>query len=527
MTDQPVPPPPLVSLVITTYNHAHFLADAIDSVMEQTVRPDEVIVVDDGSTDMPGDIVRRYPGVTYIRQENQGLAAARNTGWKAASGQFVAFLDADDKLCPKAIATNLQQFRNHPSCAFVYGAHSYMDEAGKSLRAIPLQPVGDDAFRGFLAGNLIGMHATVLYRRDRLEEVGGFDRSLPACEDYDVYLRLSRLYPVICTATCLAYYRRYGTNMSNNIPLMLTSVLRVLGNHQQAAQSRPDWAGAHRDGIAGWKNYYAGKQMGQLIGAVRSRSPVVCQLLNTARIAWIAPRSTIRAARAHLGTWRRGRKLRKRVRFGDLQRTSPISKEFGFDRGKPVDRRYIEAFLASRSSDIRGRVLEIGDNEYTRRFGGDSVTKSDVLNRYQGHPSTTFVGDLADGEDIPSDTFDCIVLTQTLHLLFELEGAVATLWRILKPGGILLVTVPWVSPIDRGEWGDSWYWSLTPAALLRLLSDRFGPGNVDITHYGNVYAATAFLYGLAEHELRAEDLDVHDPHCPVIVAGRARKGQGV
>jgi SAM-dependent methyltransferase len=215
------------------------------------------------------------------------------------------------------------------------------------------------------------------------------------------------------------------------------------------------------------------------------------------------------------------------VRFGDLQRTSPISKEFGFDRGKPVDRRYIEVFLASRSSDIRGRVLEIGDNEYTRRFGGDGVTKSDVLNRYQGHPSTTFVGDLADGENIPSDTFDCIVLTQTLHLLFELEGAVATLWRILKPAGTLLVTVPWVSPIDRGEWGDSWYWSLTPAALRRLLSDRFGPDNVDVTHYGNVYAATAFLYGLAEHELRAEDLDVHDPHCPVIVAGRARKGQGV
>jgi len=266
--------------------------------------------------------------------------------------------------------------------------------------------------------------------------------------------------------------------------------------------------------------------MGQLVGALRSRSALPGQLWNTAKIAWIAPRTAIRTARALFGRWRRGRKLRKRVRFGDLQRTSPVSKQFGFDRGKPVDRRYIEAFLAANASDIRGRVLEIGDNEYTRRFG-DGVTTSDVLNRFEGHPSTTFVGDLAEGENIPSDTFDCIVLTQTLHLLFEVEGAVATLWRILKPGGILLVTVPWVSPIDRGEWGDSWYWSLTPAGLRRLLSDRFGAGNVDVTNYGNVYAATAFLYGLAEHELKAEDLDVHDPHCPVIVAGRACKGHGV
>ncbi|TGU85471.1 methyltransferase domain-containing protein, partial [Mesorhizobium sp. M00.F.Ca.ET.151.01.1.1] len=105
------------------------------------------------------------------------------------------------------------------------------------------------------------------------------------------------------------------------------------------------------------------------------------------------------------------------------------------------------------------------------------VTTSDVLNRYDGHPLTTFVGDLANSNDLPSETFDCIVLTQTLHLLFDLPAAVATLWRILKPGGVLLITVPWVSPIDRGEWGDSWFWSITPAALRRLLSDRFGEKN--------------------------------------------------
>jgi SAM-dependent methyltransferase len=200
----------------------------------------------------------------------------------------------------------------------------------------------------------------------------------------------------------------------------------------------------------------------------------------------------------------------------------PLSHEFGFDRGKPADRRYIEEFLSAFSTDIRGRVLEIGDNAYTRRFGGTRVSQSDVLTLY-ATPETTFVGDLESGEGLPSSTFDCIVLTQTLHLLFDLRSALATLCRLLKPGGVLLVTVPWVSPIDRGEWGHSWYWCLSPGALSRLLSNQFDGRHVEVRSYGNVYSATAFLYGLAEQELDADLLSIHDPYCPVIVAGRAQK----
>jgi SAM-dependent methyltransferase len=183
----------------------------------------------------------------------------------------------------------------------------------------------------------------------------------------------------------------------------------------------------------------------------------------------------------------------------------------------------VEAFLTTWSSDIRGQVLEVGDNTYTARFGGSRVTRSDVLNRYGGNSSTSFVSDLSNGSGIPSDFFDCVVLTQTLHLVFDIQSAVATLWRILKPGGVLLITVPWVSPIDRGEWGESWYWSITPTCLKRLLSLHFAPHDIEIMHYGNVYSATGFLYGLAEHELQPQNLDIHDRYCPVIVAGRARK----
>lgn len=209
--------------------------------------------------------------------------------------------------------------------------------------------------------------------------------------------------------------------------------------------------------------------------------------------------------------------------LGELRRTTPISTMFGYDRGNPLDRRYIEHFLQTRASSIRGRVLEIGDNTYTLRFGGTAVERSDVFNRNPGHPQTTFAGDLTDPGALPAGTFDCIILTQTLQLIFDVGAAMRTLHAALRTGGVLLVTVPWVTPIDRGEWGDSWYWSFTPAALERLLEQAFGAGQVELAGYGNVLSATAFLYGLAEHELAPEELDTYDPCCPVIVAGMARK----
>ena len=150
-------------------------------------------------------------------------------------------------------------------------------------------------------------------------------------------------------------------------------------------------------------------------------------------------------------------------------------------------------------------------------------TCSDFQHVSAGNPRATLVGDLAEGHNFPADAFDCIVLTQTLHLIYDMGKAVVTLHRMLKPGGVLLVTVPGVSSIDRGEWRATWYWSLSPAALRRLLSERFGEANNSVAAYGNVLTAIAFLYGLAESELRPAEIDAHDPQYPVIVAARAVK----
>ncbi|MGH9146087.1 MAG: class I SAM-dependent methyltransferase, partial [Vicinamibacterales bacterium] len=211
------------------------------------------------------------------------------------------------------------------------------------------------------------------------------------------------------------------------------------------------------------------------------------------------------------------------VRFGHLRRTEPLSRTFGYDRGLPVDRHYIERFLSAHAADLRGRSLEAGDDSYTRRFGGERVDRHDVLHPVEGTPGATIIADLASADQLPSDTFDCIVLTQTLQLIFDLPAAVRTLYRILKPGGVLLVTVPGMSQLSEDEWGQSWYWSFTTFSARRLFGSVFPAGAVEVAAYGNVLAATAFLHGMATEELRPEELDRNDPSYPLLITVRAVK----
>ena len=183
-------------------------------------------------------------------------------------------------------------------------------------------------------------------------------------------------------------------------------------------------------------------------------------------------RRGIAVLRSRMSVARQHRQLSPRlgeVDFGDLRRTEPVSRVFGLDRGTPVDRYYIEGFLAENSSAIRGRVLEIGDPTYTKRFGGAAVEQSDVLHFTGESPEATIVADLTNAPEIADDTFDCIILTQTLHFTYSTEAEVAEIHRILKPGGSVLCTVPGISQISRFDmdrWGD--YWRLTSLSAKEL-----------------------------------------------------------
>lgn len=225
-----------------------------------------------------------------------------------------------------------------------------------------------------------------------------------------------------------------------------------------------------------------------------------------------------------LAWWRRPRP----VRFGSLRRLIPISRVFGFDRGLCIDRYYMQAFLNRRNIDIRGRVLEVGDSEYTLWFGGDRVTRSDVLHAVPGNPKATVVGDLATGEGIAHEAFDCMILTQVLLFIYDVKAAVGNSYAALKPGGVLLATFPGISQISRYDmdrWGD--YWRFTDASARRLFGDVFGAENVTVETHGNVLVACAFLHGLATEELRRSELDYTDPDYQVLITVRAVKsGEG-
>jgi SAM-dependent methyltransferase len=480
-----------ISVVVNVYNQARFLGEALDSVMAQSHPADEIIVVDDGSTDAPQTVTDGYPGIRLIRQPNQGLAAARNTGLNAATGELIVFLDADDKLLPNALMTGLAALVNKPDCAFAFGGHRRVDVTGNPL-GNDIRPPATTGYYDLLWGNKIGMHATVIYYRQRLLESMGFDVSLAYCEDYDVYLRLAQRHPIAVHPDIVAEYRRHGENMSNNASIMLSWVLKIHDRQWPIVSKDPSLAEAWRQGQMVWRNYYRQEmQAGGVTGAA-----IATPVFGTANLA-------------------------------DLARTHPISDEFGFDRGTPIDRVYIDDFLRRNQPSIRGRALEVGDDTYCRRFGAERITKQDVLFVSRGNPAATIVGDLSTTGLLPTGAFDCLVHTQTLHLIYDMRAAVQEMYRALRPGGVALVTVPGITRIDRGQWGKDWFWSLTEASARRLFEEVFGPAHVEVESDGNVYAATLFLQGLAAEEADAAKLTEYDPCFPVIISIRAEKSRGL
>jgi SAM-dependent methyltransferase len=219
-------------------------------------------------------------------------------------------------------------------------------------------------------------------------------------------------------------------------------------------------------------------------------------------------------------------RLRSRSKLDVLRRTTPVSHDWGGSRGQILDRYYIEKFLAEHAVDVRGRVLDFSDDCYARKFGGAKATQVDVLHLTADNPHATIIADLAHGEQIPSNTFDCILCTQVLLLVYDLHAAIRTLYRILRPGGVVLVTAPGIQKISRGDMERSGeYWRFTTLSMRRLFVEVFPKDHIEVKSYGNVLAATAFLHGLAVEDLQRDDLEYHDPDYEVTIALRAVKPQ--
>jgi SAM-dependent methyltransferase len=213
------------------------------------------------------------------------------------------------------------------------------------------------------------------------------------------------------------------------------------------------------------------------------------------------------------------RRLRRPAVLGTARRTAPLSDSWGRDRGTAVDRWFIEQFLESHRTDISGRVLEVMDPRYTRRFGTD-VTASDVLD-VKPTDQATLVADLTRPESFDEARFDCFVMTQTLQFVRDPVAAARSSHRLLDAGGVLLVTAPCVSRLDAGSRSSGEYWRFTPDGLRSVLSTVFD--DLEVVAFGNVLTCVAFLLGMAKEELRSRELETADPFFPLLVAARAVK----
>jgi SAM-dependent methyltransferase len=237
--------------------------------------------------------------------------------------------------------------------------------------------------------------------------------------------------------------------------------------------------------------------------------------------AVVANESGSRALLRRLGLGSRANRLRRPGKLLTYRRTSPVSDRYGWDRGRLIDRFFIERFLEENADAIHGRVLEVADAAYTTRFGA-GVTRSDVLDIRPENPLATIVADLSEGAGLPGEAFDCFILTQTLQFIYEVRAAVTQARRALKPGGVLLATVPSIQRVGKSHLERD-YWRFTPASASALFGEIFGPEAVSVRPYGNLVTSVAFLRGMALEEVPRAARTVDDPFFATTIAVRAER----
>lgn len=533
----------LVSIIIIFLNEERFIEEAIASIFDQTYKNWELLLVDDGSTDRSTEIARRYAEqhpdqIKYLEHENhqnRGMSATRNLGIHHAKGEYVAFLDGDDVFMPGKLENQVAILESLPEAGMVYGNTLYWyswtnKPKDKVLDNIPKPGTPlDTLFHSpkllelqLLSTGAVPCICSFLIRRHIIEQVGGFEAKFTGLYEDQVFLaKIFLTTPVFAESGCWEKYRQHSssacyTSSKEKEQLGRQAFLEWLAAYW-SAQAVPDptlWSALQQ-------------QLKQLRHPVMNDSA----LHKTGFMQFLKERSKHRLQTLPTGIYKQLQSWLVCppvgwINFGTLRRLTPISREFGYDRGLPVDRYYIHRFLDAQQSDIQGRVLEIGESTYTRQFGSDRVTQSDVLHVIAGNPEATFVGDLTIADHIPSDLFDCIILTQTLHLIYDMKAAIATLHRTLKPGGVLLATVPGISQVVKCDWGDDWCWALTTQSAQLLLEEYFPKSAVQVEAYGNVLTAAAFLYGASAEDLRPQELEYRDPEYQCLITLRAVKPGG-
>jgi len=494
---------PLVSVVLPCFNQGQYLPDAISSILSQTYRNFEIVLIDDGSTDQTREVASRYDKVRYVYQKNSGLPAARNVGTRESAGLFLVYLDADDVLTPNALEIGVNDLLAHPECAFVSGDHRLVGPDLRPLFKFRARPVQRDHYLALLRGNYIGMHATVMYRREVVQQAGGFDESLAACEDYNLYLRIARNYPVRCHGNIVADYRQHGTNMSRNPDFMLQWILKVHRAEYPYVKGDPDRERAYAEGDKYMREYYGDQILRHLCARFRMSPADFGSIRSLASVAWNYPflKVSLTGAKEKLGYVLDGVRhvLRRstvwppvgKVRFGALRNTFPINAENG--KLQSIVNWYSDHWIERHQQHLVGQVLRLGSG-----LGLDALS------------------------GIDSEAYDSVVCMLQLQYAYDLDWVIREIRRVMKPSGVLLATLPGVTT-TQGRPDEDDFWRFTTVSARKLFETQFQPCSVEIEALGNVLTAVGALHAVAASEFSKQELETVGPQHPVVIAVRVTK----
>jgi hypothetical protein len=521
--------------------------------------------------------------LTHPGFQNKGMSASRNLGVRNARGTFVAFLDADDIWIPQKLERQVSVMRRHPEAGMVANPALYWYQDGvKKPQPMALSPgmlpAGTWIPKILESDNNAACPSSVLIRTALLKQLGGFEESfrgpLMVFEDQVTWFKISLAASVYFDPKHLIWYRIHADSCCMSTPADQQHAARIVlysrladllrKNETACAQqsivvgmartrlcemllTSPGQPGAKQENLKLEKTEAANDYRNLLgsflfsvlmLGTVsRATALRLCgKLFDFYQAAYYE--GSIKALRlvpAYLAASIRKvvpgpikKPVRELLRFKRnvtararlALRIRPLSEVWGSDRGLPVHRYYLAQFLREFSSDVRGHCLEFQRDTYTRRLNTGAVTRVDILHIDDSNPEATIVADLTRPNEIPSEQFDCIICTHVLHVIPELDKAVAELYRILKPGGVLLTAVPQTSMYDPG-WRE--LWRFTPEGLLFVLSKSFGKENVQVRGYGNSLTAACEIRGVVSDELSKSILDHHDVRFSVEVCARAVK----
>lgn len=502
---------PLFSIIITCFNKVSYIEEAMRSALGQAYERFEVIVVDDGSQDGSWDVIQSFekchPNMLAARHasgRNLGEGASRRLGLDLSRGLFILYLDGDDRLLPSRLQHDEAVIERFAECTSVVSRTRYFHQDYESgTRALCDDEETVDSIAP-LSDHLYGELEFFLACFYDLEQEKAVFKGIPCVGAVTTRKDVAVAVPWQREFSCAADICYFAEVLMRN---------GVYYSGECHAEYRLTTEGA-------W--YQARQNESEDFWQRLTKRHIQFLALDVESVALAAAQQSLSLKLKSLQSDQASKTIQPVV-AGDRIPSAPFCPKWGLSRGLPVDRYYVDRFLSRHSADIRGHVLEIGDDGYTRRFGTADLEGVDVLDVDPNNQRATIVADLCHTERLVPDSYDCVVLTQVLPYTESPVAALRNVLLTLKPGGVLLCTCPAITPVSPEiNERDRWYWSVySPTARILFDEAGFQPQDLLIESWGNLRVTTAFLWGLAQEDLTEADFQACDAGYPLITTIRA------